>query len=112
MNSSNRYVDAKERGRGLHKRRWGIEMNEARRLYLGTYGMIDKIDHYITNCNMNYRQVQHRLMLSPKFFSYYYCPLLLLLRSWKYWHSPMNYAKALAVTVAYDVYRECAEGKI
>ena len=33
-------------------------------------------------------------------------------RSWKYWHSPMIHAKALAVVVAYDMYLECAEGKM
>ena len=36
----------------------------------------------------------------------------LLCRSWKYWHAPMNHAKALAVVTSYDIYKECAEGKI
>jgi len=33
-------------------------------------------------------------------------------RSWKYWHSPMNHAKALAIVTAYDMYLECCEGKL
>ena len=55
LNSCHLYAEPKERGRGDEKRRWGIEMNEARKLYLGTYGIIDKIDHLINNCHMHYR---------------------------------------------------------
>jgi hypothetical protein len=32
-----------------------IEMNEARELYLHTYGTIDQLDHLIQNCCMSYR---------------------------------------------------------
>ena len=30
--------------------------------------------------------------------------------SWKYWHAPMLHAKAMAVVVAYDIYKECCDG--
>ena len=33
-------------------------------------------------------------------------------RSWKYWHSPMLHAKALALVVAWDIYLEVTEGKL
>lgn len=55
LNRCTRYCATKERGRKQHKRRWGIEMNEARQLYLKTYGVVDKIDHLIQNCNLKYR---------------------------------------------------------
>jgi hypothetical protein len=54
-------------------------------LYLKTYGIIDTIDKYISNANIGYR-------------------------SWKYWHAAMNHAKAMGLAVAYDMYKECAEG--
>jgi hypothetical protein len=55
LNEISLYVKAKERGRGQGKRQWGIEMNEARELYLHTYGTIDRMDHLIQNCCMSYR---------------------------------------------------------
>ena len=55
LNSCSLYAEPKERGRGIFKRRWAIEMNEARRLYLDTYGIVDKLDHYIASCNLGYR---------------------------------------------------------
>jgi hypothetical protein len=55
LNELRLYVATKERGRGINKRRWGIEMNEARELYLNTYGVIDRLDHLIQNCSMSYR---------------------------------------------------------
>jgi hypothetical protein len=33
-------------------------------------------------------------------------------RSWKYWHSPMLHAKAMAIVVAYDIYKELVEGNV
>ena len=33
-------------------------------------------------------------------------------RTWKYWHSAMNHGKKLAITTAYDIYLELAEGVI
>ena len=55
INGASKYCATKERGRKQYRRRWGIEMNEARHLYLKTYGVVDKIDHLIKNCNLNYR---------------------------------------------------------
>ena len=78
-------IRKKNRGRGNNKRTWGIEMNDARDLYLGSYGKIDSLDHMIKNTALFYR-------------------------SWKYWHSAMLHAKALACVVAYDMYLECCEG--
>ena len=37
---------------------------------------------------------------------------MLQLRTWKYWHSAMNHGKKLAITTAYDIYLELAEGTI
>jgi hypothetical protein len=85
LNECKMEVRRKERGRGDNKRYWGIEMNEARKLYLGTYSRIDSIDHLVKNTNLFYR-------------------------SWKYWHSPMLHGKALAVVTAWDMYREVTEG--
>jgi hypothetical protein len=87
LNECSMYVRKRERGRKENKRFWGIKMNDARELYLGTYSRIDSIDHLIKNANMFYR-------------------------SWKYWHSPMLHGKSLAVVVAYDLYLEVAEGKL
>jgi len=33
-------------------------------------------------------------------------------RSWKYWHSPMTHAKAMTVTVSYDMYLEVCKGNL
>ena len=87
INSNRLFVVKKERGQGASKRKWGIEMNEARQLYLKTYGRIDTIDSLIGHCHIYYR-------------------------SWKYWHSAKNHGMALAIVVAYDMYKECAEGEI
>ena len=80
-------VEQRERGQGPNKRLWGIEMNSARKLYLGTYSRIDSIDHLIKNCRMKYR-------------------------TWKYWHSPMIHAQALAIVTAYDIYCEVVDGDL
>ena len=87
LNENRNFVEARARGRGEMKRHYVIEQNAARLLYLKSYLRIDSIDHLIKNCRMRYN-------------------------SWKYWHSPANHGKALAVTVAYDMYLECAEGII
>lgn len=81
------FIEARSRGRGENKRTYVIEQNMARLLYLKSYSRIDSIDHLIKNCNINYR-------------------------SWKYWHSPINHAKALAIVTAYDIYLECTEGNL
>jgi hypothetical protein len=58
-------------------------MNDARQLYLATYGRIDTIDNMVKKCQV------------------YYC-------CWKYWHSAKNHGLSLAVVVAYGMYKECA----
>ena len=87
LNEVSNFVELRERGRGQNKRRWVIEMNEARRLYLSTYNGIDVLDHHIKQANLFYR-------------------------TWKYWHAPMNHALSIAIAVAYDVYLEVAEGNL
>ena len=84
LNQNTRFVSKKERGRGEQKRQWGIENNDARQLYLATYGRIDTLDAYINWCRMYYH-------------------------SWKYWHTAKLHGDALAVVVAYDMYCECAK---
>ena len=73
------------RGHGDNKSEWGIKMNDARSVYLGTYFKIDLMDHLIKNCRIFYQ-------------------------SWKYWNSQMLESKDLMIVVAYDIYNECAEG--
>jgi len=87
FNSINLFVELRERGRGENKRVWGIEMNDARRLYLSTYFRIDVVDHLLKNAAIFYRV-------------------------WKYWHAPKNHAFAMILVLAYSLYEECAEGKI
>ena len=55
LNECELFAQQKQRGRSGFKRKWAIEMNEARQLYLATYGVIDCIDHLIQNCEMSYR---------------------------------------------------------
>lgn len=86
-NSCGLYAHTKHRGHDSHKRQWAIEMNEARDLYLNTYGGIGRMDHLIKNSNMHYQ-------------------------SWKYWHSAMAHAMIMAVVVAYNIYLECCTGDL
>ena len=83
LNRNKRFVKKKERGQSPHKRKWVIEMNDARQLYLSSYGRIDTIDAQIRRCNLNYV-------------------------SWKYWHACKLHCDALALVMAYDMYIECA----
>eukprot|EP00957_Ditylum_brightwellii_P119564 9122862-Ditylum_brightwellii.AAC.1 len=62
-------------------------MNGARQLYLNIYYVIHNIDHYLKNFRMLYQ-------------------------GHKYWHSPTVHGKALAILIAYDIYLECAKGKL
>ena len=87
FNEVNLFVEVRERGKGVRKRTWGIEMNDARRLYLSTYFRIDVVDHLLKNAAIFYR-------------------------IWKYWHAPKNHALAMILVLAHDLYLECAEGKI
>ena len=81
------HVQPKSRGRGNSKLWWGIEMNEARALYLAFYFGVDNIDHMISNAGI-------------KFIS------------WKYWHAAALHFLSMAVTSAYDMYIECCEGNL
>ena len=81
LNENYNYVRKRERGQGTQKRKWGIEMNGARQLYLATYGRVDTLDAMVKKCNIGYT-------------------------SWKYWHSAKNHALAIGVVVAYDMYCE------
>jgi hypothetical protein len=58
----------------------GHQKNDARQLYLATYGRIDTINNLIKNCQM------------------YYC-------CWKYWHSAKNHRLLLAVVVTCGMYK-------
>jgi hypothetical protein len=84
LNKNKLAVRTKERGREKLKVKWAIEMNEARQLYLASYGRIDTIDSLIKNCYMFYV-------------------------SWKYWHASKLHVQALGVVVAYDMYKEVVE---
>ena len=86
LNSVERYIRKKERGRGDNKRTWGIEMNDARELYLKTYCRIDRMDHLMVDTDMKST-------------------------CWKYWHAPMLHAKKMAIVVTHDMYLELAGGK-
>jgi hypothetical protein len=87
LSSCNMSIQRHERGRGDNKRYWGIKMNDARTLYLGSYYRIDCINCLIQNSRI------------------FYC-------SWKYWYSPVLHGKALAVVGAHGMYLECYEGKL
>ena len=81
------HVKKKERGIGVNKRTWAIEMNDGRCFYLGMCNMVDVLDHFLKNAHC-------------------YC------RSWKYWHMADLHGKCIADCVAWDVYREACEGKL
>ena len=85
LSACKNFIESRQRGRGESKSWYVIEQNMGRVLYLLTYSHIDSIDHLIKNARLFYQ-------------------------SWKYWHSPANHAKALAIVAAYDMYLECAEG--
>jgi hypothetical protein len=87
LNDCRLTVELRTRGKGTKKRTWGIEMNDARRLYLSTYFTIDVVDHLLKNANIFYR-------------------------IWKYWHAPMNHCFAMVLVLAHSIYEECAEGEI
>ena len=87
LNDVRLFVELRERGKGKNKRTWGIEMNDARRLYLSLYFTIDVVDHLLKNANIFYR-------------------------TWKYWHAPMNHCFAMILVLAHSLYQECCEGKI
>ncbi len=77
------YVHDCSKGRGQQKRTWGIEMNEAREIYLKNYSAVDKIDQMLLGWDLTYR-------------------------SWRWWHAPTRHAKAIAMSMAYSLYLQCA----
>jgi len=81
------YVAERQRGRNESKRKWGIEMNEARALYLSTYSAVDKIDQLLKEWRFK-------------------------VRSWKWWHAPAFHGIAIAMNMAYELYKECASGNM
>jgi hypothetical protein len=84
LNGNSLFARSKCRGTGDEKRSWVIEMNDARQLYLASYGRIDTIDYYIKQCQIFYV-------------------------TWKYWHAAKNHALGLALITAYDMYAELFE---
>ena len=87
LSSVSLYVRERNKGRGSGKRRWGIEMNEARETYLKNYSAVDKIDQMLLGWDVTYK-------------------------SWKWWHAPMRHGKAIALSMAYQLYLQCAEGGV
>jgi len=62
-------------------------MNEARELYLKTYGSIDKIDQMLKDWKIDY-----------------IC--------YKWWHAPRRHGHALALCQSWQMYLECASGTV
>jgi hypothetical protein len=87
LDSVDLYVRERNKGQGNTKRTWGIEMNFAREMYLKTYSAVDKIDQMLLLWNIRYR-------------------------SWKWWHAPTRHGKAIAMSMAYSLYLQCAEGGV
>jgi hypothetical protein len=87
LTSVDLYVRDHSKGRGQQKRTWGIEMNEARETYLKNYSVVDKIDQMLLGWDFTYR-------------------------SWGWWHAPTRHAKAIAMSMAYSLYHQCAKGTV
>ncbi len=81
------YVQDCSKGRGQQKRTWGIEKNETRETYLKNYIAVDKIDQMLLGWDLSYR-------------------------SWRWWHAPTRHAKAIAMSMAYSLYLQCAKGTV
>ena len=87
LSSCSFFTREKKRGVGKNVRKWHIEMNEARQLYLKSYFRVDNLDAALQKCNMYYR-------------------------SWKYWHMAMLHAKKIAIATSYAMYKEACEGNL
>jgi hypothetical protein len=85
LNRCGLYVHERTRGRGEKKRVWGIEMNEARQLYLTTYSAVDKIDQLLRSSRLK-------------------------IHTYKWWHHPGLHGVAMAMCMAFEFYKECAMG--
>ncbi len=64
-----------------------IKMNEAQETYLKNYSVVDKIDQMLLGWDLTYR-------------------------SWRWWHAPTRHAKAIAMSMAYSLYLQCAKGTV
>jgi hypothetical protein len=62
-------------------------MNEAQETYLKNYSAVDKIDQMLLHWDLSYR-------------------------SWRWWHAPTRHAKAIAMSMAYSLYLQCAKGTL
>ncbi len=62
-------------------------MNQAREILLSTYNTIDTIDQLLKEWSISYV-------------------------TWRWWHAPANHAKAIAYTMAFEIYKMCAEGLV
>jgi hypothetical protein len=87
LSSVELYVREQNKGRGNQKRTWGIEMNEAHETYMKMYSAINKIDQMLLEWDAKYK-------------------------SWRWWHAPMRHEKAIAMSMAYSLYLQCAEGSV
>ncbi len=79
------YVQDRSKGRGQQKRTCGIEMNEAHKTYVKNYSAVDKIDQTLLGWELTYR-------------------------SWRWWHAPTRHAEAIAMSMTYSLYLQCAKG--
>ncbi len=87
LNEVNLYVRKQEKGQGKQKRVWAIEMNEARELYLKTYSAVDEIDQMLKEWGIFDQTL-------------------------RWWHAPMRLGKAIALCMAYEIYKMCTEGVV
>jgi hypothetical protein len=62
-------------------------MNEARETYLKNYSAVGKIDQMLLHWDLSYK-------------------------SWRWWHAPTRHAKAIAMSMAYSSYLQCAKGTV
>jgi hypothetical protein len=81
------YRHDRSKGRGQQKRTWGIEMNEVQETYLKNYSAVDMIDQMLLGWDLLYR-------------------------SWSWWHAPTRHAKAIAMSMAYSLYLQCAKDTV
>ena len=81
------YVKERTRGRGNRKRKWAIEMNEGRRVYLTNYHAIDKYDQKIkTN--------------------------VVTIKTSRWWQFPEAHARSMTIVAAHEMYLDCARGNV
>ena len=62
-------------------------MNPGRDFYLKVYGGGDNLDHMLKMWGLTYP-------------------------TWRWWHAPMQHGKAIGYSMAYEMYKDCALGKV